>query len=108
MCIEIIICYQKCNFKSFKLKIKWTLGFVIYKNYSIVVISELVLKIRIANSPDPDFIEVEIPEANFSCLLRVCCEELGIPAQRVTRVRKLPNTVVRKDKDVQRLQYLQV
>ncbi|KAF4516917.1 hypothetical protein B566_EDAN008006 [Ephemera danica] len=68
---------------------------------------ELVLKVRVANSTDPDFIEVEVPEPTFSCLLRICCEELGVAAQRVTRVRKLPNTILRKDRDVQRLQYLQ-
>jgi hypothetical protein len=68
-----------------------------------------VLKIRIANSGDPDFIEVELPrtELSYSRLLRVCCEELGISANQIIRVRKLPDTLVRKDKDVQRFQDFQ-
>ncbi|KAJ4444368.1 ankyrin repeat domain-containing protein 40-like [Periplaneta americana] len=70
---------------------------------------ELVLKVRIANSIDPDFIEVEIPrtELSYSRLLRVCCEELGISANQIIRVRKLPDTLVRKDKDVQRFRDFQ-
>lgn len=70
---------------------------------------ELVLKVRIANSGDPDFIEVELPrtELSYSRLLRVCCEELGISANQIVRVRKLPDTVVRKDKDVRRFQDFQ-
>lgn len=70
---------------------------------------ELVLKVRIANSGDPDFIEVELPrtELSYSRLLRVCCEELGISANQIVRVRKLPDTLVRKDKDVQRFRDFQ-
>lgn len=70
---------------------------------------ELVLKVRIANSGDPDFIEVELPrtELSYSRLLRVCCEELGISANQIIRVRKLPDTLVRKDKDVQRFRDFQ-
>jgi hypothetical protein len=68
-----------------------------------------VLKVRIANSGDPDFIEVELPrtELSYSRLLRVCCEELGISANQIVRVRKLPDTIVRKDKDVQRFRDFQ-
>nr|CAD7203573.1 unnamed protein product [Timema douglasi] len=68
------------------------------------VVDELVLKVRVAHSGDPDFIEVELPrqELTFSRLLRVCCEELGVNANQVFRIRKLPDTLVRKDKDVQR------
>lgn len=67
------------------------------------------MKIRAANSGDPDFIEVELPrtELSYSRLLRVCCEELGISANQIVRVRKLPDTLVRKDKDVQRFQDFQ-
>ncbi|GLH11326.1 hypothetical protein R5R35_001454 [Gryllus longicercus] len=70
---------------------------------------EIVLKVRLANTGDPDFIEVEIPrkELTYSRLLRVCCEELGVNATQVLRIRKLPDTLVRKDKDVQRFQDFQ-
>lgn len=56
---------------------------------------ELVLKVRVANSGDPDFIEVELPmvELTYYTLLRVCCEELGLSASQVIRIRKLPDTV---------------
>ncbi|RZF34625.1 hypothetical protein LSTR_LSTR008650 [Laodelphax striatellus] len=66
---------------------------------------ELVLKVRVANSGDPDFMEVELPqnELTYYTLLRVCCEELGITTSQVIRIRKLPDTMIRKDKDVQRL-----
>ena len=66
---------------------------------------ELVLKVRIANCGDPDFIEVELPigDLTYSRLLRLCTEELDVNPAHVTRVRKLPNTIVRKDKDVARL-----
>lgn len=68
-------------------------------------VTELVLKVRVANSGDPDFIEVELPmgDLTYSRLLRLCTEELDVNPTHVTRVRKLPNTIVRKDKDVARL-----
>ena len=67
--------------------------------------TEIVLKVRVANKNDPDFIEVELPvtDLTFSRLLRVCTEELEINPSMVIRVRKLPNTIVRKDKDLARL-----
>lgn len=64
---------------------------------------------RIANCGDPDFIEVELPQAELTyyTLLRVCCEELGLTTSQVIRIRKLPDTLIRKDKDVQRLHNFQ-
>lgn len=72
-------------------------------------VDELVLKVRVANGGDPDYIEVELArnELTYYSLLRVCCEELGLNASQVLRIRKLPNTMLRKDKDVQRLQQMQ-
>ncbi|XP_073996847.1 ankyrin repeat domain-containing protein 40-like isoform X2 [Rhodnius prolixus] len=72
-------------------------------------VEELVLKVRVANGGDPDFIEIELPrtELTYYSLLRVCCEELGLNASQVVRIRKLPNTMLRKDKDVQRLIQMQ-
>lgn len=71
----------------------------------VLFVTELVLKVRVANCGDPDFIEVELPtgDLTYSRLLRLCTEELDVNPTHVTRVRKLPNTIVRKDKDVARL-----
>ncbi|XP_043290039.1 ankyrin repeat domain-containing protein 40-like [Venturia canescens] len=69
----------------------------------------LVLKIRLANSKDPDFIEVEIPrrDLNYASVLQVCCIELNLQPRLIERVRKLPNTRLRNDADVRRLQDFQ-
>lgn len=81
---------------------------MLYPSYSFVLFcffAELVLKIRVAYTDDPDFIEVELPRhsLNYEALLNLMCAELGVDRQRIVRIRKLPNTVVRKDKDVARL-----
>lgn len=76
-----------------------------------VNVQELVLKVRIQNSTvrENDFIEVELDrqELTYRALLRVCCRELDISAEHVEKIRKLPNTMLRKDKDVARLQDFQ-
>ncbi|TRY56073.1 hypothetical protein DNTS_017920 [Danionella cerebrum] len=76
-----------------------------------VNVQELVLKVRIQNSNvrENDFIEVELDrqELTYRALLRVCCRELDISAEHVEKIRKLPNTMLRKDKDVARLQDFQ-
>nr|XP_023027255.1 ankyrin repeat domain-containing protein 40-like [Leptinotarsa decemlineata]XP_023027256.1 ankyrin repeat domain-containing protein 40-like [Leptinotarsa decemlineata]XP_023027257.1 ankyrin repeat domain-containing protein 40-like [Leptinotarsa decemlineata] len=66
---------------------------------------DLVLKVRIHGSSDPDFIEVEIPrwKLTFGSLLKICCAELDIPENQVERIRKLPDTRLRRDSDVKRL-----
>lgn len=60
---------------------------------------------RIAGSKDPDYIEVEIPrwKLTYSTLLQICCTELQLSEAQVERIRKLPNTRLRKDGDVKRL-----
>ncbi|XP_015735800.1 ankyrin repeat domain-containing protein 40-like isoform X2 [Coturnix japonica] len=70
---------------------------------------ELVLKVRVQNLRDDDFIEIELDrqELTYQDLLRVSCCELGVNPQHVERIRKLPNTVLRKDKDVARLRDFQ-
>ncbi|XP_059804156.1 ankyrin repeat domain-containing protein 40 isoform X3 [Hypanus sabinus] len=72
------------------------------------MLGELVLKVRLHNpaAERNDFIEVELDrrELTYQALLRVTCQELGIGPERVERIRKLPNTLLRKDKDVTRLQ----
>ena len=64
-----------------------------------------ILKIRVANLTDQDFIEIDLPKTNltFNDLKRIMCEELNISAETVERLRKLPNTKLRRDIDVQRL-----
>ncbi|XP_048347449.1 ankyrin repeat domain-containing protein 40-like [Sphaerodactylus townsendi] len=72
---------------------------------------ELVLKVRIQNRAlsENDFIEIELDrqELTYNELLRVSCCELGVNPEHVEKIRKLPNTVLRKDKDVARLQDFQ-
>ncbi|XP_010191423.1 PREDICTED: ankyrin repeat domain-containing protein 40, partial [Mesitornis unicolor] len=70
---------------------------------------ELVLKVRVQNLRDNDFIEIELDrqELTYRDLLRVSCCELGVNPEQVEKIRKLPNTLVRKDKDVARLQDFQ-
>ncbi|CAM4632942.1 unnamed protein product [Lepidochelys olivacea] len=70
---------------------------------------ELVLKVRIQNLRENDFIEIELDrqELTYQDLLKVSCCELGVNQEQVEKIRKLPNTLVRKDKDVARLQDFQ-
>ncbi|XP_010618637.1 ankyrin repeat domain-containing protein 40 [Fukomys damarensis] len=72
---------------------------------------ELVLKVRIQNPSlrENDFIEIELDrqELTYQELLRVSCCELGVSPDQVEKIRKLPNTLLRKDKDVARLQDFQ-
>ena len=72
-------------------------------------VKELVLKVRNANSEEQDFIEIEldIGKLSFENFLNICCTELNIDKREVKKVRKLPNTILRKDKDVQRLKQYQ-
>ncbi|XP_046369998.1 ankyrin repeat domain-containing protein 40-like [Haliotis rufescens] len=67
--------------------------------------NELVFKARLANSDDRDFIEVELDKnmLTYEALLNLLCAELGVERRLVHKIRKLPDTVVRKDKDVRRL-----
>ncbi|GFO04220.1 ankyrin repeat domain-containing protein 40-like [Plakobranchus ocellatus] len=76
---------------------------------SMPSIDELVLKARLANSDEKDFIEIELEGSNktFSNLMNLMCAELGVDKNLVAKIRKLPNTIIRKDKDVGRLQDFQ-
>lgn len=62
-----------------------------------------------AHCDDPDFIEVELARSHlrYDALLNLLCAELGVDKQLVSRIRKLPDTIIRKDKDVARLQDFQ-
>ena len=67
-----------------------------------------ILKIRQGQSEDPDFIEIDLPESkwNFDDLKLFMLNELDLEAKAdvVDRIRKLPNTKLRRDIDVQRLE----
>ncbi|XP_059991565.1 LOW QUALITY PROTEIN: putative ANKRD40 C-terminal-like protein [Lagenorhynchus albirostris] len=56
-----------------------------------------------------DFIQVELDrqELSYQNLLKVSCCELGINPEQVEKIRKLPNTLLRKDKDILRLRDFQ-
>lgn len=70
-----------------------------------------MLKVRIQDLTvrDADFIEVELDrqQLTYRALLGVCCQELELEPEQVQRIRKLPNTHLRKDKEVARLQDFQ-
>ena len=40
---------------------------------------------------------------NYSGLKQIMCEELNIPMENVRRIIKLPNTILRRDVEVQRM-----
>ena len=63
----------------------------------------LIVKARLADSGECDFVEVEVEAMSFQALLRACCEELEVSVMEVSKIRKLPNVIVRKDRDVQRM-----
>uniref|UniRef100_A0A8D2P2I1 Ankyrin repeat domain 40 n=2 Tax=Zosterops TaxID=36298 RepID=A0A8D2P2I1_ZOSLA len=89
--------------------VRFQLGVFFVVNPLTVPLSELVLKVRVQNLRDNDFIEIELDrqELTYQDLLRVSCCELGVNPEQVEKIRKLPNTLVRKDKDVARLQDFQ-
>jgi hypothetical protein len=70
---------------------------------------ELVLKVRIAGVEEY-FVEMDLPRTNltFDNLLATACRELEIQdPTKVKRLVKLPNTLIRRDKDVSRLRDFQ-
>jgi len=70
---------------------------------------ELVLKLRNGSSYETDFIEVELPksELTYQNLVNICCLEFAINANDIRKIRKLPDTILRKDKDIKRLKPFQ-
>ncbi|XP_022801131.1 ankyrin repeat domain-containing protein 40-like [Stylophora pistillata] len=78
----------------------------VYSNcYAAHSEKEIVVKLRVADSEEKDFIEVDLDKSNltFRFLVTIFCQELGIEANNIKKIRKLPNTIVRNDKDVKRL-----
>jgi len=71
-------------------------------------VGDLILKVRTADR-DPDYIEIELAKdaLTLEYLIVMGCEELGISADAVERVRKMPNTRLRRDLEVSRLKDFQ-
>ena len=63
----------------------------------------LVVKVRQCGSGESDFVEVEVVALTYQALLHACCEELELSTTDVAKIRKLPNILVRKDRDIQRM-----
>jgi hypothetical protein len=63
-----------------------------------------VIKARVANAAETDFIEVDLDRdrLSFDSLVSILCTEMNVNSELVWKVRKLPNTIVRNDKDVSR------
>ena len=66
---------------------------------------EMILKVRVAGSDDPDYIEIDLPgdSLTLESLVLTASTELEIEAGQVERVRRMPNTRLRRDKEVARL-----
>lgn len=66
---------------------------------------EMILKVRVADTEDPDYIEIELPgdSLTLDTLTLVAASELGVQTDQVDRVRRMPNTRLRRDKEVARL-----
>lgn len=66
-----------------------------------------ILKVRLTGRPefDPDFIEVDLAceTLTFRKLVEVVCEEFSINPEAIVKLRKLPNTKLRRDIEVQRM-----
>ena len=65
-----------------------------------------ILKIRVPDL-DSDFIEIDVPkdQMNFDALTKIICTELSISDPcHIERIRKLPNTRLRRDAEVLRLE----
>ena len=46
---------------------------------------------------------MEVRTPSYEALLRACAEEIEADVSQVAKIRKLPNVLVRRDRDVQRL-----
>ena len=65
----------------------------------------LLVKLRVFQSGETDFYETEISgQLTYENLLKSCAEELEVQVSQVAKIRKLPNILIRRDRDVLRLQ----
>lgn len=69
----------------------------------------LVLKFRVAESNEKDFIEIELEREHlsFTALVDVCLMAFNVEKSKLKKIRKLPNTIVQNDRDVKRLKQFQ-
>eukprot|EP00128_Syssomonas_multiformis_P011455 Colp12_sorted_trinity150504_noHs@31080 len=67
----------------------------------LVTSQALTIKARTAN--EEDYIEVDVPQLSYESFISACCSELDIDRSHVSKVKKLPDILVRNDRDVQRL-----
>ena len=65
--------------------------------------TQFLVKVRLSEVDDEDFVEVELSSLTYQSLLAGICDEFELTPSDVAKIRKLPNVLVRKDKDVQRL-----
>ena len=65
--------------------------------------SPLLVKVRVSGSGESDFVEVEVAPPTYHTLVSTCCKELELAVSDMAKIRKLPNVLVRKDRDVQRM-----
>ncbi|KAI6655168.1 Ankyrin repeat domain 40 [Oopsacas minuta] len=77
-------------------------------NESVLIQSrEIYVKVRIAENEETDFIEldIDVEGISFEEFRFILCQELQINTkqQSVKKIRKLPNTIVRNEKDIKRL-----
>ena len=99
--------YNKVSCMSLWIIVRFVMFCVLASVVSETAHPAMLVKCRIANSFEEDFVEVEVPSLTYSALLQSCCEELEVESTTVAKIRKLPNTLVRKDRDVMRLNSLQ-
>lgn len=46
---------------------------------------------------------MELTSLSYEALLKACAEEIEVEVSQIAKIRKLPNILVRRDRDVQRL-----
>lgn len=66
-----------------------------------------IFKVRLIGRDDydKDFIEMDVPVIGltFRSLIEAICEEFSIDPSIIIKIRKLPNTKIRRDVEVQRM-----
>jgi len=67
-----------------------------------------ILKVRLVGREDfdRDFIEIDVPmnALSFRNLVEIICDEFSVNPKTIVKLRKLPNTKLRRDIEVQRLE----
>ena len=75
-------------------------------NISVTEHGERIIKVRL--NGDEDFIETDIPEdCTLEFLLDILSIEFDTFVSEIVKLRKLPNTLIRNDKDIKRLRNVQ-